>query len=337
MAGTIHSFGSRSSRSLFVWLLFQVILIGASPTPVQPAAAPDTDAIQARQVREKWPKFDQDYAGRVKKGQYFTELLPLDEEQAKTYNGGESVASPFRDPASLFTWGWTPHIFWSPYKTEDGRIGVTPDFGAKLDPAFRDEEFPLDKNQNGVYYIAHDTKFKKPDGTEGQPTEGFYSNVVNPAARTFIFDSNMSPTYHKQMYGKGDVPEMDTLSDFALYAWRDACFVKGVDPKELKVVFRTGVSYGPAFKTVMEALEKAGHTQVPRWEERIVLPMTEDPGRAVLGTLHGAGVAWMLIQHKDIFGKKKIKEVAVFGQFPFDLKQVSTEVFLNLRFTIEDA
>ena len=42
-------------------------------------------------------------------------------------------------------------------------------------------------------------------------------------------------------------------------------------------------------------------------------PVAEPQGLAVLGTVHGAGVAWMLSQHKEAMGVCAIDRVNVFN------------------------
>lgn len=65
--------------------------------------------------------------------------------------------------------------------------------------------------------------------------------------------------------------------------------------------------------------------------------MYQNEGLAILGTVHGAGVAFLLNQHKATRGRKRIAEVAVWssnGPFPFDAD--CKDNWLNLRFKIVD-
>lgn len=160
----------------------------------------------------------------------------------------------------------------------------------------------------------------------------------------------MSPKYAVKEYGLGAVPDMDTLSDFAFFQWLLGCQAKKVDPKSLQVVFRAHITYGPTYNLVLQALKDAGQKRVPGWNDRVTFKMGTREGDAILGSTHGAGTAWMLIQHKDALGVKEITEAVVWGMvqpksladkpgpaegFEFDADRGSS--VLNIRFTIKDA
>ncbi|KAH0424577.1 hypothetical protein CcaCcLH18_11460 [Colletotrichum camelliae] len=322
-------------------LLLQAVLLTASPTP-----PPTLAEIAALAKREgQFPTFAADFNGRVKKGEYLRTLMPVDNAGAAAANGGASVVSPFQDPAGTAQWGWSLDTWWYPF---DG--GLTPSNTKFLQEAFADPAFPVDEKTGAVYYYDHDKKFKKADGTDGEPSLGSYSNVVNPTAGALIFDVNMSPKYAVGTYGLGDVPDMDTLSDFAFFQWLQGCQAKKVDPKSLKVVFRSHITYGPTYNLVLEALKETGQKRVPGWNNRVTFKIGTREGDAILGSTHGAGTAWMLIQHKDALGVKEITEAVVWGMvqpksladkpgpaegFEFDAAMGSS--VLNIRFTIKDA
>ncbi|KAF4920847.1 hypothetical protein CGCVW01_v006511 [Colletotrichum viniferum] len=258
-----------------------------------------------------FPDFPVDYDGRVKKGEYLRTLMPVDNAGAAAANGGASVF---------------------------------------LSEAVGDSAFPVDEKNGAVYYYDYDKEFKQADGEMGQPSLGSYSNVVNPAAGALIFDVNMSPTYAVKEYGLGAVPDMDMLSDFAFFQWLLGCQAKKVDPKSLKVVFRAHITYGPTYNLVLQALKDAGQKRVPGWSDRATFKMGTREGDAILGSTHGAGTAWMLIQHEDVLGVKEITEAVVWGMvqpksladtpgpaegFEFDADRGPS--VLSIRFTIKDA
>ncbi|KAK6222999.1 hypothetical protein QIS74_03844 [Colletotrichum tabaci] len=235
MAKTFHPFEAWSSRLLLLCLLLQAFLVGASPiTGIKPA-----DEALTKRARAKYPTFSNDYDGRVKKGEYLMTLLPVGNEEAAELNGGASIVSPFQDPESLVTWGWTPYITWYPYETNlDGdteRLPGFPGYGQLLDEAFADSEYPVDDKQTGVYHFVQDKTFRKWWWLRnGQPSEGSYKNVANPPSGAFIFDVNYSPRHEVAKNGKGDVPDLDTLSDIAYFQWLSACQYKNISPKTLK-------------------------------------------------------------------------------------------------------
>ncbi|KAL0943626.1 uncharacterized protein CTRU02_201513 [Colletotrichum truncatum] len=327
MANTIPSFGSASFRSLFWWLLLHVILIGASPTP---------NNVLTKRVRTEFREFANDYEGRVEKGQYLRDLFPLDDEKAAEYNGGKSVVSPFQDPVAVTRNGWSTYIFPYPF---DQKGALDPSYGNILDAAFADKDLPVDQKESTVYYYMHNRRFLKDGQFKEQPTKAVYSNVVVPASGAFIFDENYSPKYRQGQLKEGDIPDLDTLSDIAYFQWRDGCQVKSVPTNSLKVIFRSHISHKGTYDYVVQALEEADYKRVPGWADKAVFSMESRQGQAILGTVHGSGTAWMLIQHKQALGLKKISEVAVFGHGTgFDFKQDPNGKYanLNLRFTIED-
>ncbi|KAK1951910.1 hypothetical protein LY78DRAFT_697911 [Colletotrichum sublineola] len=330
-------FSALKRLSLLVLVLSQVSLLAASPAP--PALpSPDDGSLPKRAAR-----FSDDYEGRVKKGEHLRSLMPLDNAGAAKANGA-SVAGPFQDPSAAARWGWTLKTSWYPF-----RPGMKPPQTEYSEEAYKDPAFPVEYKQSGVYEYYHDKEFAQAGGNKGAPTMAVYSNVVNPSAGAFIFDANMSPRYIVEEYsGVGTMPDLHTLSDLAFFQWVEGCRHKKASPKSLKVVFRTHITYEPTFALVMQALKEAGHKRVPGWRNRATFKMGTRQGDAILGSTHGSGVAWMLIQHKDALGVKEIAEAVVWGHQPrtrkkpgspdgFEFTASPDSVDLNIRFTIRNA
>uniref|UniRef100_L2FUP5 WWE domain-containing protein n=1 Tax=Colletotrichum fructicola (strain Nara gc5) TaxID=1213859 RepID=L2FUP5_COLFN len=324
------------SLPLLLLLLLQAVCLSASPALAKRAGA--------------FPDFPADYDGRVKKGEYLRTLMPVDNAGAAAANGGASVVSPYQDPAGTARWGWSLDTWWYPY---DG--GLKPSNLKFLSEAMGDTAFPVDEKNGAVYYYDHDKEFKQANGETGEQRRHPRRRRPHlrrqpPAAGALIFDVNMSPKYAVKEYGLGTVPDMDTLSDFAFFQWLLGCQAKKVDPKSLKVVFRAHITYGPTYNIVLQALKDSGQKRVPGWNDRATFKMGTREGDAILGSTHGAGTAWMLIQHKDALGVKEITEAVVWGMvqpksladtpgpaegFEFDADRGSS--VLNIRFTIKDA
>ncbi|KAK2000576.1 hypothetical protein LX36DRAFT_654294 [Colletotrichum falcatum] len=326
--------------SLLLLVLLQASLLAASPTP--PGLPSPGDVVLSKRAGQ-FPDFPSNYEGRVKRGEYLRALMPLDNAQAAQANGGASVVSPFQDPNAAARWGWTLHTSWYPFKND-----LKPLHTHLLEEAFKDTAFPVNEKQSGVYYHHHDKEFTQANGKKGEPTEAVFSNVVNPSAGAFIFDENMSPEHVVKEYDHGTVPDLNRLSDFAFFQWLEGCQYKRKNPKDLKVIFQTHITYGPTFTTVVEALKEAGYKRVPGWKDRAVIKMATRQGAAILGSTSGAGTALMLIQHKDVLGKKEIVEAVVWGYQPrmrgllgmtdgFKFTASPNSAVLNIRFTIRDA
>ena len=51
--------------------------------------------------------------------------------------------------------------------------------------------------------------------------------------------------------------------------------------------------------------------KIPAWEERRVFGMGDDGLNALLGSAHGSGLAWMMMQRRAVLGWKRVKGVTV--------------------------
>ncbi|KZL85755.1 wd domain-containing protein [Colletotrichum incanum] len=319
------------------YLLFLILLRIVKFTSAYPVISEGDVLVNQpldKRIKTSFPSFPDDYNGRIQRGKWLKELFPLNNEQAQEYNGGASIVSPFKYPDDMFDWGWTQEYLRWPFNPAN----EWPQFKDTLDEAFADPAFPVDKEKGIAYHATHERNFEFPDLRIGNPTDAHYTNVVNPSSGAFIFDSNFSPTYAQSINKQGDVPDLDTLSDFAYFQWWLGCETTNTLMTNLKLIFRSHIILPKTFDIVIQALRAEGHQGVPGWNERITFQMDSDPGLAILGTTHGASTAWMLLQHKYMLGIKAIKEVTVWGGdggFSFDTPVKDTK--LNLRFVVVDA
>ncbi|TDZ25508.1 hypothetical protein Cob_v001701 [Colletotrichum orbiculare MAFF 240422] len=337
-------------RLLLVCLLLQVLVISTLPTtttttPPPPVSLDADDGLTRR--AEPYPEFPSHYQGRVEKGRYLLDLMSVDNAGAAQRNGGASVVSPFQNFKDLTRWGWSRHILRYPYT--DSRPGSlqAPFYEDFLDDAFQDPDHPVLKRQMLVVAYWHDQWFYGKDSLEKvMPSFGHYDNVAAPISGAFVFDQNWSPRYQQKKYKKGNVPELDHLSDIAFFEWVEACQDRGSNPKELKLMFRSHITYVPTLKVLQKALRDKGLKKYPFWKKRAVFKTDTPEAAAILGSTHGAGAAWMLIQHKDALGVKKITDIAVWaykkksslfsgGGCSFD--EDPDDCIVNIRFIVEDA
>ncbi|KAK2049510.1 hypothetical protein LZ31DRAFT_562639 [Colletotrichum somersetense] len=328
MLNTTPSFGPRSLRWLLLWLFTQVILTDASPTPA--AEAVDKALIKRDDQRKLYPDFPKTYLGRVEKGLYFLELLPLGNKEAQKKNRGVSVISPFQDYKDLERWGWSPSIARFPYnKNLLGKKPVKSFITGEVDDIFSHPDMRVDEKANIAYLFDNDMPFKKKlkNWFYAEPSEGTYQNIMNAKSGAIIFDNNYSPQYQVAKYGRGTVPDLNALSDVVFFQWLSACKIDKVDPKELKVAFRMAILTKSTVDIIEQALSKAKYKLEPGWDNRKVFTMRQSGGMAILGSAHGAGLAWLLLQHKDTLGVKTITEVAVWQ---------GVRGLYNLRFKIKD-
>ncbi|KAK2035820.1 hypothetical protein LZ31DRAFT_485655 [Colletotrichum somersetense] len=352
MANANRYFLSGSVCSFFLWVLLHVLLTNASPTALVPTQRNGLN----------FPTFGPEYRGRVEKGQYFNKLFPLDEEKAAEFNGGVSVASPFKDPSALELNGWTRYIYWFPFRENTGdpqpnrkfkftdpawrlglKISKEPGYDMSLWNAFTASDHPVDRTKAGVYHYRHDRKFgiTRKFGIERKmkPTYSSYANVHVPASGAIIFDNDTSPEAMKNELKLGDVPELHRLSDIAFFQWMDACRTKKVDPKSLKLMFVATVTNVETYNVVVDALLTAKYLWMPNFAQKVEFSMDTRQGQAILGSKWGSVLSWMLIQHKKELGLKKITKVAVWGLGDGFLLPTNGEVVgvLEMRFIVEDA
>ncbi|TEA17029.1 hypothetical protein C8034_v000486 [Colletotrichum sidae] len=345
MADIRGSLNPRSFRRLLAWLLFQTLLTGGLCLALAAEAGRPDDLSSppnplTKRAKEQFTqKFAPDYAGRAKKGVFLRSLFALDPRAAAARNGGRDVASPFQDRADVERWGWNAELDWLP-ENEDENPFETPGFGNELDEAFNDPEHKVNWGKSGIAWYSHSMEYTGSDGQLKEPTEGSYSNVVNPQDGAFVFDMNYSPRSKNTATKKFPIPDLEFLSDISYFQWLQACEEKGVSPDRISLIFRARVSYKPTFDIIIKALKEAGRKKVPSWKDRATLTMSTIPGLAILGSTHGSGAAMFLIQHKAKLGLKRISEVVVWGSgsdgFEFGSEGKGEEgPYVHLRFTVE--
>ncbi|KAK2035172.1 hypothetical protein LX32DRAFT_712909 [Colletotrichum zoysiae] len=327
MLNNISPFRPRS----LCWLLLltQVILIGAYATPAAKAVV-DHDILKRQGHRTLYRKFPETYLGRVEKGRYLLGFLSQGSEEAQKHNGGVSVSSPYQDYSDLERWGWSQSASRYPFDSNlFGDAPIEPNFYGNW-AVFKDPVLPVVKTDNIAFSSLNDMPFQESRGGPlVEPSNAIYENIINPTYGAIIYDSNWSPQHMVTDRNKGNIPHLNALSDIVFFQWLQACQLDKVDPKKLKVAYRLTIITRSTWDTIDLALKNANHELAPGWENRKVFTMKEDEGAAILGTSHGAGIAWLLIQHKHALGTKTIAEVAVW-------KDVGSP-FYCLRFTIKDA
>lgn len=151
---------------MFFSLLAHLIPVVASPKPAVNPTHVAPDPVLTKRVKLEVPDFGKDYDGRVKKGEWLNSLFSLNDEDAKKW------ASPFQDSQKVFDWGWTPQAFF-PENGDPDSIPV--EYENKLDEAFKDPKFKVDKSNNILFYFLHDTEFKYKDGRIGKVSKDFES------------------------------------------------------------------------------------------------------------------------------------------------------------------
>ena len=103
------------------------------------------------------------------------------------------------------------------------------------------------------------------------------------------------------------LPDIRAWSDVVFLEWQAQAQDNGHDVQGLKYVFRYEV-VNP--NTVVIVEQATGRLRRSLWPG-LTFPMSDERGRAILGTPNGAGVAYLLATHKEQLGDKTIESVQV--------------------------
>lgn len=171
-----------------------------------------------------------------------------------------------------------------------------------------------------------------------QPTRADYKNILNPGRGVIIAANNFGPAYKiKQGFGanpNNPLPELSNWSDVIYLEWAKRSSV--LNKRNLKYVIRYNVANPETRRLIARALNEAGYDSSlgklngqplnrilysllsgpPLYTNKVVLLMTGDPGKAILGAPNGRGVGYLLAQHQGPlqFGKKTVTQVTMFDQ-----------------------
>ncbi|CAI9628589.1 unnamed protein product [Alternaria burnsii] len=208
---------------------------------------------------------DQDYEAAVEKG---TKLLQMLIKKTK-----KSTESAFKHTKELAQHG---------YYLETNQTSFEIEYTAK---ALRD----LNVNHKMMY-----------DGGENT-IRGYFSQVSNPSAGVLIADTNLSPSHATAFDGAEDEEDIDLpllrhSSDVAFLQYLSSFHSPLVQPISLNYIFRIQIQNSGTFLVLNKIIMMHGRSMYELWPG-ITIDIQSEEGKAILGTPHGSGVAWMLIQH----------------------------------------
>lgn len=238
---------------------------------------------------------DQDFKTAASKGcRLMAWMEELDDDKLSkdllTYN--ITAASPWTDYASLATNGWERNpVGFYPGSLSFGPKGAAP-VKAVVDYL----------GLNSTVYSSNDTtgdnefvSWVVQAGWNANSSQ--YDNVYNTREGLVIFSYNRNP--------EGKRPALHSLSDVAALEYGHRCTEYKHDPTQLRYVIRT-VSQTQATNDIVNSILQRGSNgskTADYWTGRLELtPDTNgDDFNAIVGSPHGQGVAWMLIQHRQLF------------------------------------
>ncbi|KAF1834106.1 hypothetical protein BDW02DRAFT_639576 [Decorospora gaudefroyi] len=148
-----------------------------------------------------------------------------------------------------------------------------------------DDKLVNNGGKNEIVYYIHN-RDSVVNGVEYPMTTAYFNQISNPASGILIADTNITPSHAGRLL---DNP-IETYPP--LSHWSDVAFLQYLGPRPLPLRFVVRIS-------------------IQNVEMYRVLHKSEE-GRAILGTPHGSGVAWMLIQHQKHLGVRRLEKVMVF-------------------------
>jgi hypothetical protein len=165
-----------------------------------------------------------------------------------------------------------------------------------------------DENSNP---ISHERRVARGNVLGGPRTPqafAMFMQCINPGDGLIVAVDNYSPTASSIADG------LDISRVPALKFWSDAAFLQwklcATETSKLQYVLRYNVM-NEATNFVVDSINAANGTEMAAWPG-VAYDAESEEGRALLGTPNGSGVAFMLIQHKEQLGRKKIGKVTVF-------------------------
>ncbi|KAJ5895083.1 hypothetical protein N7495_006774 [Penicillium taxi] len=221
----------------------------------------------------------------------------------------QQIASKFLSYSELSTWGWARDV-------ED--VSEMSADESSLLPIER----VLGISSSNSWFIKwiHDESVEV-NNVLYESTGGFYNNAYNLPGGTIIADHSQSPAYTSYIENCDDgKPLVDPLvplsvwSDVSFLEWQNLCSIYGASVQSLKHVVQSHIVNSETLEILPTALDESG-TDVD-WEKykdgkKFTGGATFE---ALLGTPVASGTSWMLIQHKNQLGLKRIASITIMGQ-----------------------
>ena len=99
----------------------------------------------------------------------------------------------------------------------------------------------------------------------------------------------------------GPFPALQRWSDLTWLEWEKLCAQQQQKPSDLDFIIHREI-YTPKTKTVIDQILKRQNAQLSEWPG-LEVSMLTPAGTALMGTPHGIGVAWLLIDRRSVLSK----------------------------------
>ncbi|KAH7071391.1 hypothetical protein BKA63DRAFT_475099 [Paraphoma chrysanthemicola] len=167
------------------------------------------------------------------------------------------------------------------------------------------------------------------DGVQYSATQATHIQICNPTEGVLIAHSNHSAEF---MAAFND-PPVPITNITPLHYWSDIAWLQWLIASDhtrtnmsvstptksetvippIKFVFRLNIHHPPTYVILNKIAAKQSRNTYDVWPG-VTFNVESEEGRAILGTPHGAGVAWMLIQRRTELGVcgRRINRVTMF-------------------------
>ena len=172
-------------------------------------------------------------------------------------------------------------------------------------------------------------------GRAFEPTDGFYSCIYNP--RAIVAQYSSAPWNSGERFGiRGeDIIPLNHWSDIVFLQWKQYCYDRVLRMDGLRYVLRSNVTNGDTIDVVDDVASSLG-LDLRRWDNPVddpgvrTFPVDTEQGMALLGTPNGAGVVYLLTQHREAFGYLMIEAITVFIRQTYGVASGSLNLVFHL-------
>ncbi|EEU34245.1 uncharacterized protein NECHADRAFT_50453 [Fusarium vanettenii 77-13-4] len=329
--GTRPQSSWRSLLSFFSVALFSLLLLlylGPSRNSGQDLRVPVTERdLHDDAVTNLTKRATATYQAASEKGAKLHCLLAMSKEDVEAADGGK-----YKEPAKwLQKWGIEDSQGWVT-EAEEGEEGAdknAPYWGDYLDAAFSSLDISKSDAHNVHWIHLSDAEiFPDPEEFEGTAEQGvrsgaYFTNsyILDPGV--IIADNNYAvvPALNDNFPGWEKIfttthIQRSQWSDAAWMQWTKTCDWFGGDRTKIKYIIRSRITNKTTLSLIFEALisKYGGFPTIGKWDDRLTLDVATNPGEfhAVLASPNGAGVAYILMNHKSTLGIKTVNKVEIF-------------------------
>lgn len=158
--------------------------------------------------------------------------------------------------------------------------------------------------------MIQDGEFPIQGGRNGMPTWGYYENVYNPSQGAIVATQNFAPGFLHDSSPNADLPALQKWSDIVWLVWADMCKTANTNPNSIQYFFRWHINTDSGTQDLInQAL--GGADNLHAWPGTKIMTSTAN-GQALLGSAHGYGIVYFLMQHQATLGKKTVDYITAF-------------------------